>query len=268
MSMEETNAGITDDLRERLVRLEVRVEEDRKNGQRRIAAYASLVALLISISTGSISLYNAFFVSPELERNSHAQRLSAALREYNARSTEAGSLPVSAPYEQRFAAQNGLNVARTTLVAEIRASDLKVRSRLSSPDLSASAWVIADNGEFGLSQEVAELAVRKATGLLEWASAMNTLARTVLISDATEGRALYDDLFSRVTADASPLRSNIYAVAASTEAQVLAATGRCDELAVRVRAHIDSLRGINADQSSQRLFLSMAEASGTVCLGN
>lgn len=257
----------SEDLDDRLARLEARIDKEERSPQKRVAAYGGLIALLISILTGSLSIHNAFFVAPDLERRAQAQRLSSAIQEHNARSAEVNSLPMSAPPEQRYAAAIGLNNARAALVAELRASEWETLSRLSSPDLGASAWAIAESDEFDLSQRLAQLAVEKSSGFPERAAAMNTLARTTLISNNDEGRKLYDSFFKEILAETSVWRWSSYTAAATTETHVLAVTGRCDDFSRRVEWHLVTLKKMRADQSNSRMFMMAANANRTLCEG-
>lgn len=255
----------SDDMEGRLARLEERIKNEEKSVQKRVAAYAGLLALLISISTGSISIYNAFFVAPEMKREAHAQRLSSAIQEYSSRFAEVNSLSPSAPPEQRYAAVSGLNVARAALVAEVSTSDWGTLSLLSSPDLSASAWVIAESDEFELSQRLAELAVEKSKRFPEWSTAMNTLARTMLMSDEAEGKKMYEDLFKKIATEKSLWRASSYTSAAITETHVLAVTGRCEEFASRVEKHKAALQEMNVDDNNLGLFTMAVEANKALC---
>lgn len=250
---------------ERLIRLEEKIKVDGESFQKRIVAQAGIIALFISISTGSLSIYNAFFVAPNIERKIQVQKLSTAIQEHISRTTEANSLPMSAPLEQRIAAGTGLNNARAALVAELRQAPWDTLSQLSSPDLAASAWVIAESDDFTFSGKLAELAVKKSAGFPEWAAAKNTLARTTLMNNFSEGIVFYNSFLSEIAENNSIWRISSYASAATTETHVLAVTGRCIEFLERVRRHESALRKMNADRNNLQMFIMSAQANEERC---
>ncbi len=203
-----------DTLEERIEKLELGLEAERKSVARRVGLWGGLIALIISIFAGGIGLYDRLYLTKiqNHQRNVElAQSISTKLKQH---AKEASELEAEGNLEKLYAYSRIANVDKATLLNKLNELGDDVISELSSGDLIIFSHTYLERGFAAKALSIAELARKKApqeNSLL--AETTRYIARTLMfpgdVQDLSRGREMMREALGNVENWNNPNRDGV-----------------------------------------------------------
>ncbi|SNR40533.1 hypothetical protein EYF88_06855 [Paracoccus sediminis] len=218
------------ELLERIVTLENFISHQETKKTNRLTAFASALALAISIMSGGLGLYNAFFIAPEIKIQADAISLSSKIDQHREDLAKLNSLPMDATPAQRSVAEEEVTFGQAAIMGSVKISSSEVLSALAGTDLVMLAWIAMMTEEEDISQSLANLAINRAATYGDRMTAKATLAQSILFFDPPRGEETFYNLFREITESESRLRGRAFLGAANQMIQVISGKRDCTGL--------------------------------------
>lgn len=206
-----TAAGAHESIETRLSQVERRINSDERSASKKISVYGALVALLISILTGSFTLYDNLFLRPSKqldEAKSEIREVVGRITQLNWRLAE---LDLAGDDQKTYVISRIANGEKLSLLGR---ADVLIEQNPDIASVSELMVLAAEHLNFGNSREAlryANLAEHSAPPGLLRAEALRYRARALAAPGSQQDLTLGRSVFRRAIEEAGGIQSPLSA---------------------------------------------------------